>query len=270
MVCADGQVNRTFRSRPLLPLALNEFDAKKLTRRTDLSDLLRLDLDRARPRIAEIAGGAKAAKTTVVCVNGNEARDWREETDFVEVLKRLGYAVIVIDPRGVGQLRPKLTVRGFDYCDPLHGVEENTAYNTFLVGKSLVGMRVSDVLATLQKLGLTNQSRRVVLCGRRDAAFVACLAAAIEPAINQAATEDLLLSFRTLFSAEGRAINAASILPGLLRGFGDVRDVLAQIAPRKVLVAAGVGESPRGLSNVLSDAGRFSHDPRIIVDWIGA
>ena len=46
--------------------------------------------------------------------------------------------------------------------------------------------------------------------------------------------------------------------------------MLAQIAPRKVLVAGGVGEIPRGLSNVRAIAGRFSHDPRIIVEWIGA
>ena len=62
LVCAEGQVNRTFRSRPLLPLALDEFDAKKLTRRTDLRDLLRLDLDRARPRITEIAAGDQGRK----------------------------------------------------------------------------------------------------------------------------------------------------------------------------------------------------------------
>ena len=61
--------------------------------------------------------------------------------------------------------------------------------------------------------------------------MVACLAAAVERAIDRVAVEDLLFSFRTLFSTEGHAINAASILPGLLRDFGDVREVLAQIAP---------------------------------------
>ena len=81
----------------------------------------------------------------------------------------------------------------------------------------------------------------MIVCGRRDAALVACLAAAVEPAIDRVACEEMVLSFRSLFSAEGFPINAASILPGLLQKFGDVADVLAQIAPRKVLVAAGVG-----------------------------
>jgi len=40
---------------------------------------------------------------------------------------------------------------GPDYADPLCGVEENLAYNAFLVGKSLLGMRVTDVLAAIKK-----------------------------------------------------------------------------------------------------------------------
>ena len=43
-----------------------------------------------------------------------------------------------------------------------------------------------------------------------------------------------------LFDAFGRPTNAASILPGLLRDFGDVAEILTEIAPRKVLVSAGV------------------------------
>jgi hypothetical protein len=78
----------------------------------------------------------------------------------------------------------------------------------------------------------------------------------------------LLLSLRSLFSAEGQAINAARILPGLLRDFGDVRDVIAEIAPRKILIAAGIGKAPDGLSFVHSEPGRFSGDARILLDWI--
>lgn len=267
-VCADGQVNRTFRSRPLLPLALEEFDSKKRPRRTNLRDLLRLDLDQASPLITEIAGGTDTTRTTIVCVNGNEARGWREENGFLEVLTRVGYAVVVVDPRGVGQLRSKLFVRGYEYGDPLEGVEENIAYNAFLLGKSLLGMRVADVIAAARKLLSQPKPRRIVLCGRHDAALTVSLAAAVEPAISQVAVEDMLKSFRALFSPEGHPINAASILPGLLGQFGDVADVLSQIAPRKVLIADAVGESPPMPSNVRRNPGRFSDDARMIVEWI--
>ena len=38
------------------------------------------------------------------------------------------------------------TVFPLIYADPLSGVEENIAYNAFLVGKSLLGLRVSYAL----------------------------------------------------------------------------------------------------------------------------
>jgi hypothetical protein len=125
-------------------------------------------------------------------------------------------------------------------------------------------MRVTDVLAAVAK----RKAGRVVLCGRRDAALVAILAAAVEPAITHVAVEELLLSFESLFGASGYPINAASILPGLWKSFGDVAEVLAAVAPRKVLVAAGVGELPRRLPSVQLVARRFSQEPSGFTDWL--
>src|SRR5262249_43357029 len=129
-------------------------------------------------------------------------------------LARHGFSVSVIDPRGVGRSRLAFKIWGRDYADPLDGVGENIAYNAFLVGKSLLGMRVTDVLNVVAKLSRAEPSRQLVLCGRRDAALVVALTAAIEPSITHVATEGLLLSFRLLFAARGVPINAASILPG--------------------------------------------------------
>ena len=267
LVCGDGQVNSTFRSRPLLPLALEHFDRKPKPAKVPLRDLLRLDPEMADYHMTGMAV-RESRRQTIVCINGNETPDWRENGKFLQALERQDYAVAVLDPRGVDQLRPKLTVKGGDFSDPLDGVEENIAYNAFLVGKSLVGMRVSDVLLAVHRLVARTKPKRVVLCGRRDAALTACLAAAVEPAIDCVAVEDLLPSFRLLFSADGHPINAASILPGLLQRFGDVADVIAQVVPRKVLVAARGGEITRRMPNVQIVARRFSSDPRVLTDWI--
>ena len=92
LVCAKGQVNVTFHSRPLLPLALEEFNKKKKPPRVGLSELLGLDPKAAESRISEIAAG-KDGRPVVVCVNGNETRDWREEKTFLEALTAQGYAL---------------------------------------------------------------------------------------------------------------------------------------------------------------------------------
>jgi pimeloyl-ACP methyl ester carboxylesterase len=269
LVCTSGQVNQTFQSRPLLSLALEEFDRRGKPSRVPLRDLLGLDPELANPVISEISRRSGDGKTLVLCVNGNEARDWREETELLRALARHGLAVSVIDPRGVGRLRPAFNVWGRDYADPLDGVEENIAYNAFLVGKSLLGMRVTDVLVGVHKLLKAERARQLVLCGRRDAALIVALAAAIEPSITHVATEAMLLSFRSLFAARGVPINAASILPGILERFGDVADVLAQVAPRKTLIAAGVGERYREMPSVTATRELFTKDARLLVDWLG-
>src|SRR5262249_11100879 len=148
-----------------------EFDSRKqpARKRAPLTELLRLDPQEADYRLTEIAGGKPAGQTLVVCVNGNESRPWQEEKAFLQALQKRGHAVVVVDPRGVGLIRPKLSVKGRDYADPLVGVEENLAYNAFLVGKSLLGMRVTDVQTAVRKLAAQAPRSRIVLCGRRDA-----------------------------------------------------------------------------------------------------
>ncbi|HEV3261662.1 MAG TPA: acetylxylan esterase [Gemmataceae bacterium] len=267
-VCARGQVQLQFKSRPLLPMALEEFKKKTRRRKVSLRELLRLDPELADFRLAEVATPDRAKPTLVVCVNGNESPDWRREKAFLHVLSEQQVAVAVVDPRGVGRLRPGLTIWGHAYGDPLDGVEENIAYNAFLVGKTLLGMRVSDVLAAVAKVRVKVKPARIVLCGRRDAALVACLAAALEPAVSHVAVEEMLLSYWPLFEAGGQPINAASLLPRMLRDFGDIADVLAAIAPRKMLAAAPRGESGRKLPSVRVTEKHFTTEAGVLLDWL--
>jgi dienelactone hydrolase len=271
LVCADGQVNVTFKSRHLLTLALDEFDGRKQPERgrTSLADLLRLDPDAAAYRAVEVAAGKPADPTLVVCVSGNESRPWQEEKAFLQALEKRGHQVVLLDPRGVGSLRPKLSVKGHDYADPLVGVEENLAYNAFLVGKSLLGMRVTDVQAAVRRLAAQAKRSRVVLCGRRDAALVVCLTAAIEPTVTAVAVEQMPLTYRRYFDTVGRPINAASVLPGMLRDYGDIDQVLAAIAPRKMLSAAGLGATGRRMPALRQVEGLFTEDPALLTNWLG-
>lgn len=265
-VCAEGQVNVTFRSRPLLPMALEEFRARPKPARKALREILGIDLAAADPSIEKLAAGS--TDTLVVCVNGNEEREWREEREFLRAIERAGHEIAVVDPRGVGSRRLRLTVAGAEYCDPLSGVEENVAYNAFLVGQSLMGLRVADVVAAVRKLGSEKRGRRVILCGRRDAALAACFAAAIEESIGAVATEGMLASMLPLFSADGLPTNAAQIVPGLLRDFGDVPDVLAQVAPRRVLLSASRDGTGRDAPHLRVAQEAFTRDPQMLIQWM--
>lgn len=265
LVCPDGQVNVTFRSRHLLTLALEEFERQPKTARKTLRELLQFQGD-PEFRLTEISPGGAGNQTIIVCINGNETRGWQEEKDFLQALEKRGYAVTVVDPRGVGTLRPDLSVKGHDYADPLVGVEENLAYNAFLLGKSLLGMRVADVSAAVQKISKEKKQSRIILCGRRDAGLVACLATAVNPGVAQVAVEETLLSYRSLFTTAGQPINAASILPNMLRDYGDVAEVLAGVAPRKAMIAAS---GPSRLPGVVVVEEPFSKSPGTLIEWLG-
>jgi hypothetical protein len=123
-------------------------------------------------------------------------------------------------------------------------------------------------LAAVKELAAKIKPERIVLVGRHDAALVACFAVALDPGIHAVAAEAMSLSYLPLFDAAGQAINAASILPGLLKSFGDLPDVLAQIAPRKVLVAAPAGK-PAAIAGVEIRPEPFSKQPQALVAWLG-
>jgi dienelactone hydrolase len=266
-VCPDGQVLVSFDSKHLLPLALAEFRARPKPAPRPLRDILGFDPDEAHPVIHEIQA-PPANGTLVVCVNGNESPGWQEQPDLLQALSRAGFGVAVVDPRGVGAQRPDLEIEGRAYTDPLSGVEANLAYNAFLIGQSLVGLRASDIAAAARRLIADARPRRLIVCARRDAALAALSAAALEPAIDGLAVESMLVRYESLFTADCEPINAASIVPNLLRDFGDIPDVLASLAPRRVLLAAGIGAKGRDLPHVRISAGPFTSDPRVLIDWM--
>jgi hypothetical protein len=76
------------------------------------------------------------------------------------------------------------------------------------------------------------------------------------------------LTYRWYFDPIGRPINAASILPSLLRDYGDIDTVLAAIAPRRMLSTAGLGAMDRRLPTLHQAERRFTENPVILTDWL--
>src|SRR5205807_8316760 len=116
LVCPEGQVAVSFHSRPLLPLALDDFRKRLRRPRATLNELLGLAQERGAYQLTRVAEGRDGAQL-IVCINGNEAPDWRQEEALLDALSRRGCAVAVVDPRGVGPLRPRREVRGQAYED---------------------------------------------------------------------------------------------------------------------------------------------------------
>lgn len=269
LVCPDGQVNESLKSRHLFEIAQEDFPLRQQTDhdRADLLQLLNLDPDQSSYNCVELSPGRPANDELILFVNGNESQPWQKETQLMQKLKDLGRTVAVVDPRGVGTLRVKKNIKGHDYADPLTGVEENLAYNAFLVGKSLVGMRVADVQAAVGTMA-NEQRSRIVLCGRGDAALVVCLVAAIEPRVTHVAIQQMPLTFRHYFSPNGQPVNAASIVPSILRDYGDVCDILGAVSPRQIFCSGCIGDAPQDVPGIVEKRELISRNPSLLIDWL--
>src|SRR5207245_525952 len=78
-----GQVNVTFRSKPLLPMVADEFRRKKKPSAVALKDLLGGDAGTPDFHLVTTGAVGKPNMPHVVCVSGGEGVEWRNEDAFV-------------------------------------------------------------------------------------------------------------------------------------------------------------------------------------------
>jgi pimeloyl-ACP methyl ester carboxylesterase len=112
---------------------------------------------------------------------GGKAADDGPEGPIVKLVKE-GYVVVAVDLRGWGE-----TASGKP--DPLLG-DWKTFYLSYMLGKSLVGMRTEDILTAGRWVAnyQSKQPREVRLIGVGNGAVPALHAAALEPSLFRSVT----------------------------------------------------------------------------------
>ncbi len=133
-----------------------------------------------------------------------------------------------------------------------------TANRAMLVGKTIVGIQVSDVLAAFRHLLTRNEvaADKIAIHGRGNAGVVALYAAVLEPRFAAVTVENSLLSYMTAVRARTHKDLIDVVVPGVLRDF-DLPDLAAAIAPRPLTVIGArdaLGE-PLALEAIRSDYG---------------
>ena len=170
--------------------------------------------------------------------NGRNVR-WHEG-EMYQQLAGQGFAVCVPDVRGIGDLTPEYG-RGAASYARAHQSEEDYAWSAMILGKPLLGQRVTDILAAAAAWraypGLSGRKLRLAASGRLSIA--ALFAAALDPEIAEVYLSGTLLSYRSIVDTEEFNTPLAEFIPGLLR-HTDLPDVVRSIAPRKVVLAGSV------------------------------
>ena len=146
-----------------------------------------------------------------------------------------GAAVCVPDLRGIGDLRPEYSPGAPGYTGE-HEDEDNYAWASLILGRSLLGQRVTDLLAVIEALGASEWGGRPMLAARGQLTIPALCAAALAPQVDALYLADHLLSWRSLVETEMYRYPLANFVPNVLRST-DLPEIAASLAPRKITIA---------------------------------
>jgi cephalosporin-C deacetylase-like acetyl esterase len=167
---------------------------------------------------------------------------WHED-ELYDRLAGAGIAVCAADVRGVGDLEAQFGGGAAGYARS-HQTEENYAWASLILGRSLLGQRVTDIVALAQALALAHPRAEISLAARDRMTVPALLAAALEPRIARTYLSRHLVSWRNVAEVEDYSCPLASLAPNAL-GSADLPQIARSVAPRPVIVAGAIDAAGR-------------------------
>ncbi len=183
---------------------------------------------------------ADPARPLLVVVEPQGRNSRLGESALYQGLAARGTIVCAADVRGIGDLRPEYG-RGAAHYTGSHQNEENYAWASLILGRSLLAQRVTDLAGVVAALraDAIGRDRRVVVAASGTMTAPALFAAAIEARIDGLYLAGGLVSFRSIVEIEEYRHPFANFLPGVLPR-ADLPQLAASLAPRKVTLAGAV------------------------------
>ncbi len=182
------------------------------------------------------AGAAVKSALLLIEPNGRNGAGWHEG-GLYQRLAGDGHIVCVPDLRGVGDLTPEMG-RGAAHHAASHNREEEWAWGSLILGKPLLGQRVTDILAALEAFrhhqGVGNTP--IVVAARDKMTVPAQLAAGLDSNFAALYLSEGLLSFRNIVETESYTHPFVNFIPGILRH----TDLTELPGPKRVMLAGVV------------------------------
>ena len=164
-------------------------------------------------------------------------------TGTIQMLANEGNVVLAIDVRGIGESASHDNISG-GY--PIMGVEGYHFYQYGMLGHSLVGRRVHDVLRALAVLIERPEviDDQVSIVGQGMGGLLALFAAALDERAGTTVCCQGLATYRDLATHEFRAVHPRWLVPGILE-VCDLPEVAACVAPRRLVLAGPLDHMKR-------------------------
>jgi len=154
--------------------------------------------------------------------------------DFALQVVEAGMAAVAIEPAGFGCRRDPANVKrglGRSSCQPLAGT-------ALLVGQTLIGWRVYDVMRTIDYIATRKDldASRVGCVGISGGGTCTLFSAALDPRIKAAFVSGYLNTFRDSVGSLSHCMD--NYVPGIMN-WAEMYDVAGLIAPRPLIVESG-------------------------------
>jgi dienelactone hydrolase len=176
---------------------------------------------------------------------GGRNQKWHENELWPAVAENA--IVCLPDVRGIGDLRPEYSGGAPDYAAE-HEQEENYAWASMMLGRSLLGQRVTDLLGVTQAVqAYFPDVRRTLLAASGSMTVPALCTGQLNPGINRLLLSGHLVSWRNIVETEMYTTPFANFVPGVL-GHTDLPEIAAAIAPREIVLMGTVDAEGKTLT----------------------
>ena len=175
---------------------------------------------------------------------------WHED-ELAQQLAAAGITVLAADVRGIGDLRPEFSAGAPGY-QGAHEAEEDYAWGSLILGRPLVGQRVTDIVAAARTLrAISGAGAQVAVAALGTMVVPALLAGAVENGIDRTYLAGGLSSYRSIVDTEMYRHSLADFIPNIL-AHTDLPEIAATLSPRRLMVAGPVDAAGKTLA--LEDA----------------
>jgi hypothetical protein len=185
-------------------------------------------------------------KPALLVLDPTGAEDLWFRPDADSVLPAGGPVICAADIRGIGALQPEFSPGAAEYA-AWHRQEENYAWGSMILGRPLVGQRVTDILALVAALRRHTNGRPIRIAASGRLTIPALFAAALDPGIESLYLSGGLVSFQSVVETEQYTQPFASFVPDLLN-HTDLPDVAASVSPRRIILAGLMDAGGRTLA----------------------
>lgn len=176
------------------------------------------------------------------------------EFGLLEKLTRKGYLIVAVDVRGVGETAPPHPGAGSGPFAHLFNVDTAISYDAWFMDESLFGMRVRDVIRTLdytQSRPDSGAARGIRAIGVGAGALWVMYAAALDSRIHSVTAQGGLLSYQSLTQVDRYKHGADIFIRDVLTRF-DLPQVAASIADRELVLVSPTDPMKRPVDAALA------------------